>query len=108
YLEEFDVARLVQDIAAVIKPLAEKKANRLDVICDPDVATMRADLTKVPQALFNLLSNACKFTERGTVTLAVGREVTGAGDWLTFAVRDTGIGMTSEQMGQLLHEFGRA
>jgi signal transduction histidine kinase/DNA-binding response OmpR family regulator len=108
YLEEFDVARLVQDIAAVIKPLAEKKANRLDLICDPDVATMRADLTKVRQALFNLLSNACKFTERGTVTLAVGRELTGAGDWLTFAVRDTGIGMTSEQMGQLFQEFGQA
>jgi GAF domain-containing protein/DNA-binding response OmpR family regulator len=108
YVEEFDVARLVQDIAAVIKPLAEKKTNRLDVICDPDVATMRADLTKVRQALFNLLSNACKFTERGTVTLTVGRERTSADDWLTFAVRDTGIGMTSEQMGRLFQEFGQA
>jgi GAF domain-containing protein/CheY-like chemotaxis protein len=108
YLEEFDVARLVRDIAAVIKPLAEKKQNRLEVICDAGAGTMRADLTKVRQALFNLLSNACKFTERGAVTLAVAREGTAAGDWLTFEVRDTGIGVTPEQMGRLFQEFGQA
>ena len=68
------MARLVHDIAAVIQPLAEKNGNRLEVDCAPDAGTMHADLTKVRQALFNLLSNACKFTERGTVSLAVTRE----------------------------------
>ncbi len=108
YLEDFDVPRLVQDIVAVIKPLAEKKQNRLEVVCDAGAGAMHADLTKVRQALFNLLSNACKFTERGTVTLAVARERTAAGDWLAFEVRDTGIGMTAEQMGRLFQEFGQA
>jgi GAF domain-containing protein len=108
YLEEFDVPRLVQDIVAVIKPLAEKKQNRMEVVCDPGAGAMHADLTKVRQALFNLLSNACKFTERGTVTLAVARERTAAGDWLAFEVRDTGIGMTAEQVSRLFQEFGQA
>ncbi len=69
YLESFDVAALVRDIAAVIQPLAGKNANRLELRCPEDVGTMRADLTKVRQALFNLLSNACKFTDRGTISL---------------------------------------
>ena len=69
---------------------------------------MHADLTKVRQALFNLLSNACKFTEAGTVTLAVDRAAGAGGDWLTFAVTDTGIGMTPEQMARLFESFGQA
>src|SRR5262249_38382733 len=60
YLESFDVPGLVRDIAAVIQPLAAKNSNRLDVRCPDTIGTMRADLTKVRQALFNLLSNACK------------------------------------------------
>ena len=66
---------------------------------------MHADLTKVRQALFNLLSNAAKFTDHGTITLSVERE---ADDWLTFAVADTGIGMTEEQVGRLLEAFSQA
>ena len=72
YLETFDVAGLVRDIAAVIQPLAAKNANRLEVRCPDEIGTMHADLTKVRQALFNLLSNACKFTERGAI-VAGGR-----------------------------------
>ena len=74
YLETFSVPTLVGEIAAVIQPLADKNGNRVEVRCDPAVGEMRADLTKVRQALFNLLSNACKFTERGTVSLAVRPE----------------------------------
>jgi signal transduction histidine kinase len=68
---------------------------------------MRADLTKLRQALFNLLSNACKFTERGVVSVGVAREATGDGDFIVFAVSDTGIGMTPEQMARLFEEFGQ-
>ena len=71
---------------------------------------MRADLTKLRQALFNLLSNACKFTEQGVVTVSVTRDAATAegGDAIGFAVQDTGIGMTPEQMGRLFQEFGQA
>jgi GAF domain-containing protein/DNA-binding response OmpR family regulator/anti-sigma regulatory factor (Ser/Thr protein kinase) len=108
YLESFTVPDMVRDITAVIRPLAEKNGNRVDVRCDERVGTMRADLTKVRQALFNLLSNACKFTERGTVTLAVEREPGDGGDWLRFVVSDTGIGMTPGQMNKLFQEFTQA
>ena len=59
YLEEIDVAALVRDVVAVIQPLAEKNGNRLEVLCDAGIGAMRADLTKVRQSVFNLLSNAC-------------------------------------------------
>jgi signal transduction histidine kinase/CheY-like chemotaxis protein len=108
YLETFDVATLIRDIAAVIQPLAAKNANRLEVACPEATGAMRADLTKVRQALFNLLSNACKFTDHGTVTLAVGREANDDRDWLRFSVTDTGIGMTSEQLARLFGAFSQA
>ncbi|MGH7645988.1 MAG: response regulator, partial [Gemmatimonadales bacterium] len=99
---------LIHDVAAVIRPLAEKNGNRLEVECSAAVGTMRADITKLRQALFNLLSNACKFTERGTVSLAVRRETVEMVDWLSFSVSDTGIGMTAEQMTRLFQEFSQA
>jgi CheY-like chemotaxis protein/anti-sigma regulatory factor (Ser/Thr protein kinase) len=108
YLETFDVAGLVKDIAAVISPLAAKNANRLDVRCPDPIGTMRADLTKVRQAVFNLLSNACKFTDRGTITLAVTRERLDGRDGLVFSVHDTGIGMTPEQLAKLFEAFSQA
>jgi CheY-like chemotaxis protein len=69
---------------------------------------MRADLTKVRQALFNLLSNACKFTDRGTISLLVSRDSGGAPESIVFSVRDTGIGMTAEQMARLFAAFSQA
>ena len=108
YLETFGVPRLVDDIADIVRPLADKNGNRLEVQCAPEVGDMRADLTKVRQSLFNLLSNACKFTEKGTVSLAVRREAGETGDELVFAVTDTGIGMTDEQLGRLFQEFAQA
>jgi CheY-like chemotaxis protein len=69
---------------------------------------MRADLTKVRQVLFNLLSNACKFTTRGTITLAVSRDIVDGAAWMTFRVNDTGIGMTPAQLGKLFQAFSQA
>jgi signal transduction histidine kinase len=105
FLEDFSVPDLVRDVAAIVRPLVEKNANSLVVECADDLGTMHADLTKVRQALFNLLSNASKFTDHGTITLAVQRE---ADDWLSFAVSDTGIGMTEEQMSRLFEAFSQA
>ena len=108
YYETFDVAPMIQDVVATIAPLVKKNANALEVHCADDLGAMRADLTKVRQTLFNLLSNACKFTERGTITLEVGREMVDGGSWVTFRVRDSGIGMTPEQMEKLFQEFSQA
>ncbi len=113
YLETFAVPDMVREITAVIQPLAAKNRDRLEVDCPADVGSMHADLTKVRQALFNLLSNACKFTEGGTVALSVRRnagraDVGDAGERVTFAVSDTGIGLTPEQQGRLFEEFSQA
>jgi signal transduction histidine kinase/DNA-binding response OmpR family regulator len=108
YLEHFDVATMVRDTVATIQPLVEQNANKLQVDCQDDESTMHADLTKVRQALFNLLSNACKFTDQGTITLNVSEEPINGSPWLRFRVSDTGIGMTPEQMDKLFQAFSQA
>src|SRR5262249_52296389 len=86
YVESFEVKNLIADVSAVIEPLITKNANRLAVNCAPDVGPMRSDLTKVRQVLFNLLSNASKFTESGAITLDAARRGSESGDWLIFRV----------------------
>jgi GAF domain-containing protein/CheY-like chemotaxis protein len=108
FLETFDVATLIRDVVTTVQPLVEKNANTLDVDCADDLGDMHADLTKVRQVLFNLLSNASKFTERGTITLKVGQETMKDHPWVSFSVSDTGIGMTPEQMGKLFQAFSQA
>jgi PAS domain S-box-containing protein len=103
--ETFDVCAMVRDVVATIEPLAQRNANVLTVHCPDGVGTMHADPTKVRQSLFNLLSNACKFTEGGTVRLEVGREA--GGDRFVFRVIDTGIGMTAEHLGKLFKPFSQ-
>jgi signal transduction histidine kinase/CheY-like chemotaxis protein len=107
-LEDFEVAELMAEVQSVIAPLIAKNANRLVVDCAPDVGAMHSDQTKLRQNLFNLLSNAAKFTENGKITLTVRRIANGDGDRLKFEVADTGIGMTSEQLGRLFQAFSQA
>jgi signal transduction histidine kinase len=71
FLEEFDVAKLVNEVASTVQPLVARKSNQLEIDCPADLGMMKADQTKVRQTLFNLLSNASKFTEEGTITLKV-------------------------------------
>ena len=108
FLEDFDIAPMVQDVAGTISPLVEKNGNTLEVQSVDSPGAMHADLTKVRQALFNLLSNACKFTEQGTITLGVTREMVDGADWVRFRVSDSGIGMTPEQMRKLFQAFSQA
>ncbi len=108
YLETFDLPTMLQDVEATIRPLIEKNANTLVVHRPDDLGAMRADLTKVRQSLFNLLSNASKFTQRGTISLETTREAMDGVEWLTFRVSDTGIGMTPEQMAKLFQPFTQA
>ena len=95
YLEDFDVATLVSEAESIVRPVVEKNRNAFVIDCPADIGVMHADLVKVRQVLFNLLSNAAKFTEGGTITLTVRRHVEPA--TYTFAIRDTGIGITTEQ-----------
>jgi signal transduction histidine kinase len=108
--EQFDGAALVRDVVVTVGPLAHTNANRLDVRCPEDLGPLRNDPTRLRQILFNLLSNACKFTRNGTVTLEVEREAHGQNGegTLTARVSDTGIGMTPEALAKLFHAFGQA
>jgi len=126
YPETFEVSTLVAEMQHMIHPLIEQHANRLEISCSPDIGTLHADLTKVRQVLFNLLSNATKFTEHGTITLAVTRPSRAEwsvlhaafahnadrsmqpADWLAFRVSDSGIGVTPEQMRKLFQPFTQA
>jgi PAS domain S-box-containing protein len=105
FLETFEIAPLLAEIAATLRPLVMKNHNTLVVNCPPDTGSMHADITKLRQSLFNLLGNASKFTENGTITLGVEREPTG---WLAFWVADTGIGMTLDQQAKLFQSFTQA
>ena len=106
--ETFDIGGVVQDVITTIQPLAQKNANVLEVRCPPGLGTMYADLTKVRQSLFNLLSNACKFTENGAICLEVARTTSDGRDWVTFQVTDSGMGITAEQMTRLFEPFSQA
>jgi signal transduction histidine kinase/CheY-like chemotaxis protein/ligand-binding sensor domain-containing protein len=113
YLETFDIATLVREVCITLQPLASKNNNQIVCSCPGEIGAMRADVTKVRQTLFNLLSNACKFTENGTITLTVatGEESSDpprAGSNIRFVVSDTGIGMNEEQMTKLFQAFSQA
>ncbi|MBI3416959.1 MAG: PAS domain-containing protein, partial [Verrucomicrobia bacterium] len=131
HVEEFDVAKLVREVEATVQPLIAKNANKLEVSCAADLGAMRADQTKVRQVLFNLISNAAKFTEKGTITLRASRESGGRASAravdspaltadeirvradahppiMEFRITDTGIGMTPEQLAKLFQAFTQA
>jgi len=108
YCETIDVATMVREVESTVLPLVKKNDNHLEVELPADAGTMHSDLTKIRQTLFNLLSNASKFTEKGKLRLVVTRSVENGADWLRFAVSDSGIGMTPEQMGRLFKAFSQA
>jgi len=106
--EDVEIEPLLRDVAAAAEPLAGKGGNRLDISLSSDLGRMRADPLRLRQIALNLLSNACKFTERGTVSLEARRERADTGDWITVSVADTGIGMAPEQLARLFQEFSQA
>jgi GAF domain-containing protein len=108
HLDSFAVAPLVDDVVKTIEPLAAKNGNQVAVHCAGEIGTMHADQMRLRQALLNLMSNANKFTERGTITINARHAQEKGGDWITLSVADTGIGMTAEQMGKLFQEFSQA
>ncbi len=108
FMETFSLSELLEDVAYTIGPLVEKKGNKL-VLSDEELGTMQADKTKVRQTLFNLLSNASKFTEEGTISINATREDMGdEGDWIQIQVIDTGIGISPDKLEYLFEPFTQA
>jgi signal transduction histidine kinase len=107
-LDIFALPPLIDEVVKTIEPLAAKNGNQVAIRCDAAIGTLHADQMRLRQALLNLMSNANKFTEKGTVTIATHQEQENGRDWVTLSVTDTGIGMTAEQMGKLFQEFSQA
>jgi signal transduction histidine kinase len=108
HLETFQLVPVIQNVAKTIEPMATKNGNRLVIDCPNDLGSIHADQTRLRQSLLNLVSNANKFTEKGTVTIAAHEGKENCHEWVTLAVADTGIGMTTEQIGKLFQEFSQA
>jgi signal transduction histidine kinase len=107
-LEPFALAPLIANVVKTIEPLAAKNANQVAVQCDAEIGTLHADQMRLRQALLNLMSNANKFTDHGTITIDARQGQEGSRGSVTVSVADTGIGMTAEQMGKLFQEFSQA
>ncbi|MEO0406472.1 MAG: response regulator [Cyanobacteria bacterium P01_A01_bin.135] len=114
FLETFEIAPMVEAVTTTFTPLLAKRQNTLVVNCPDDIGNMHADMTKVRQCLFNLLSNANKFTEQGTITLTIEKflpqetDPAKSGNQVIFKIADTGIGMTPEQQSKLFQAFTQA
>ena len=108
YFEDFELSVLVEEIRSIVKPLIEKNSNVFEIVCAPDIGQMHSDRTKLKQNLLNLISNATKFTTHGTVNLTIEHDRTQANEPVTFRVRDSGIGMTPEQLAKLFAPFAQA
>jgi len=106
-LEEFDVARVIKARMEGIELIAQKNGNTVAFHADDDLGMMAADLVKVSRILMNLLTNACKFTQNGQVTLTVTRQHSESGDWFLFQIADTGIGMAPDQVAKLFDRFSQ-
>jgi signal transduction histidine kinase len=106
-IEPFDITEMLHEVESVTRPLFAKNGNTFVLDCPAHIGSMSADALRVRQSLFNLLSNAAKFTEHGTVTLRVASHEAPS-PHVTFAVSDTGIGMTDEQMNRLFQSFSQA
>ena len=105
FLESFDLAMMIDEVASIIRPMVDKNANTLYIQCAPDLGVMHADQIKVRQALFNLLSNAVKFTYKGNITLEAGRQSLDGSEWIVVRITDTGIGLSPEQIVKLFRNF---
>jgi len=106
--ENVNVAVLVEDVVGTARSLADQNKNRLNVECPPDIGTIVVDAMRLKQILLNLLSNACKFTKGGDVSLRVTTAPRNGRKWMNFLVADSGIGMTPEQLSRLFTEFVQA
>ena len=107
-IESLDLRALINDVVLTVKPLAVKNANKLEIRCPESFDRILGDSTRIRQILYNLLSNACKFTQDGVVSLDVNESVIGGIRWLEFNVTDSGIGIHQDQLDRLFVDFAQA
>ena len=107
-LSRFDVRDLMHEVVMTFQPLVNKNSNRFEESKFDHLGVMNSDLTKVRQILLNLLSNASKFTQDGSITLHAERKTVNGSDWLSFRVSDTGIGIDPEQAERIFDAFAQA
>jgi signal transduction histidine kinase len=107
-IEQFDLNDMVHEVVATVEPAVAEKKNKLVVRCPSNLGIVSTDQTKLRQAALNLLSNAAKFTEGGTIILSAQRRKRQAGDWIEIQVQDTGIGISESEIGRLFQNFGQA
>jgi PAS domain S-box-containing protein len=108
FLEKFNIEQMLDEINSTVDTLVKKKINKFVLDYVSPLGDMYSDLTKVRQSLFNLISNAAKFTENGTVTLSVKQQTVNDQEWIEFCVSDTGIGIAEDKLGILFDEFTQA
>jgi len=102
---EFDIANFVGNVVETAQPQLVKNNNHLELYCAPDLGTMYADQTIVHQMLLNILSNATKFTDAGTIELQVARSIIDEKPWVHCTITDTGIGMSQQELDKLFENF---
>lgn len=107
YNQNCDLEALAREVANTVQPVIDKNSNALDIQLENDLGFIFIDITRLRQVLFNLLSNASKFTENGTVSFIVNRKTINGADWVNLTVRDTGIGMASDQLSKLFKSFSQ-
>jgi signal transduction histidine kinase/CheY-like chemotaxis protein len=107
-VETVDLDRLIDEVESTGRPLAAKNTNAFIVERGVELGKIGADATKLRQAIFNLLSNAAKFTQNGKITLSAKREVRNQADWVVISVTDTGVGISKDQQAQLFSNFSQA
>ncbi|MCI0505957.1 MAG: ATP-binding protein [Gammaproteobacteria bacterium] len=108
YIEPVHIRKVVTEIADTVDSLIKRNNNRLVLNVQRHLNVMHTDLTKLRQVLYNLLSNASKFTENGTITLTIDQYYVQNQHWISFVVEDTGIGMTEEQCSRIFSVFSQA
>jgi CheY-like chemotaxis protein len=108
YCERFDIREMVQEVLNTIQPAAQQNQNTVTMHCALDLGYMEGDLVKIRQILYNLLSNACKFTKKGDIWVEATRHKNRKSEDIVFWVRDTGVGMTHDQISQLFRPFSQA
>ncbi|MBT3921832.1 MAG: response regulator [Nitrospina sp.] len=107
YLQNCDLEVLVNEVVSTVQPIIDKNSNVLEVLRENELGSINVDITRLRQVLFNLLSNASKFTEKGKVSFIINRETADETDWINLTIKDTGIGMNPDQIAGLFESFSQ-
>jgi len=107
YSQNCNLKSLADEVSQTVQPVIDKNSNKLKINLDKNLGSISVDITRLRQVLFNLLSNACKFTEQGEITFTIMRKTVNQADWINFTISDTGIGMNASQVEKLFNSFSQ-